>query len=446
MILPQAGQSALVYGAGATGIAAVRWLLQRGVTVYLHDDQAVRSPLLRDTESDYSGETETRVHYSHGDLTLDLQKMDWVIPSPGVALSGRPEFAILRKQGKLLGDVELFARLCDLPVIAVTGSNGKSTVVSMLEQCLTQIGLRVGLAGNIGLPVLALDLTDLDVVVLELSSFQLELCDSLKASVACILNISEDHMDRYPDHNAYIQAKQRIYRGAKVCLGWAEDLATYPMASESSVLLGKNSDVQIKEQAIYLDGKRWIDKLAVAGDFNVINAAFAAEICLRFIAGRGTAVTRESMTTSIAEALHAFTALPHRCAVVAEKAGVVYINDSKGTNVGATVAALQGMSRPVVLIAGGDGKGADFSPLKESLQRIGRMAILIGRDAEIISCAIDNVVPAVRCVTLLEAVSMAASVAKSGDIVLLSPACASWDMFDNYMARGAAFVAAVEAL
>ncbi len=429
---PESGQCCVVYGAGRSGQSAARWLSARGLSVHVHDD--VQVP---EVAQQWGG-------YSEGEPCLAvLQRAHWVVVSPGVSTAAS-HFADHHTRGSLLGDVELFARHCPAPILAVTGSNGKSTVVSMLHACLEAQGVRAVLAGNIGVPVLDLPLEGVEAVVLELSSFQLEHCPSLRAHSACIVNLSEDHMDRYACYDDYVAAKQRIYHGAQWCLGWQDDPATYPAsgATSSTTLLGQDSRVRLHceqgDSMLALDGQPWLSAkmLSVAGQHNLLNAAFAAEMALHWGCDAAT----------IAQALRAFSALPHRCIAVREWQGISFVNDSKGTNVGSTLAAINGMGRRVVLIAGGDGKGADFSPLGPALREHGRAAVLIGRDAGLIAAAIAGSVPVYFADALHDSVQSACALAEPGDVVLLSPACASWDMFESYIQRGNEFVALVEAL
>jgi len=361
-----------------------------------------------------------------------------------------------------MGDIELFAR--SLPqdhcpkIIAITGANGKSTVTSMVGAMCRAAGLDTEVAGNISPAVLDVLLQrqgqQPDVWVLELSSFQLEATSSLSADVATVLNISEDHLDRYSDLNEYIAAKARIFRNngqssVQVLNRDDENSAGMALSGRMQNTFGLNTPPPTdndwgidssSEDAWLMHGQQRVmnaNELRVAGLHNVANALAALALC-------------DAMglpLTPLLNALRAFEGLPHRVQPIAEINDIVYYDDSKGTNVGATIAALQGLSRPAVLIAGGEGKGQDFAPLYPVVMQYARAVVLIGRDADKIAAALQNCgVPVVHAQTMVDAVRQGASLAKPGDAVLLSPACASFDMFRNYSHRAEAFIAAVHAL
>jgi UDP-N-acetylmuramoylalanine--D-glutamate ligase len=365
-----------------------------------------------------------------------------------------------------LGDVELFAQAIagtGVKVIAITGSNGKSTVTSMVGQMCEAAGLKAVMAGNIGLPVLdALTASpDADVFVLELSSFQLETTTSLNADAATVLNISEDHLDRYKNLAHYAATKAAIFAGTGVavlnredahCLAMAAALpsrqiawfgADAPRATDEYGLKGPEFTLSLGDEALLNAAE-----LPVAGLHNAVNALSAIALC--------RAIGLE--TAPLLAALKSFTGLAHRVEYVATVQGVDYFDDSKGTNVGATEAALKGMTRPVVLIAGGDGKGQDFRPLKAACERICRAVILIGRDAPILAEALneaqsqfvdfdnEHLLPILQLPNMEMAVQFASNFAESGDVVLLSLACASLDMYRNYHHRAEVFIAAVKGL
>jgi UDP-N-acetylmuramoylalanine--D-glutamate ligase len=441
------GIKALVVGLGDTGASCVRWLVE-------HDAQ------VRGTDTRTSPPHALHLSEAFPEVALTLGKFDavdfsWadlIVVSPGVALA-TPEIADAAKAGKdMVGDVELFARAIagnGSKVIAITGSNGKSTVTMLAGHLCVAAGLDTVIAGNIGLPVLdALAEREMqgrmpDVWVLELSSFQLETTASLRPDAATVLNISEDHMDRYAGLTDYTAAKARIFSSGVQVLN-RDDAAVTAMANpeykQRSFGLDKG-DYGLLER----DGKSWLaegDKalfpvagLTIAGLHNAANALAALALC------RAIGLQYEN----ILPALSTFKGLPHRVERVAEVAGRVFYDDSKGTNVGATAAALRGFTVPVVLIAGGDGKGQDFSPLREAV-RNARVVIQIGRDGPLVANAIAGVCPVVRAETMAEAVQRAFDLSQAGDAVLLSPACASWDMFRNYAHRSEVFIAAVQAL
>ena len=386
---------------------------------------------------------------------------DLIAASPGVALNA-PQIVAARARGvEVMGDIELFARVREewpqAKVIAITGSNGKSTVTEMVGAMVRAARTRALVAGNIGLPILDAFLEVQsgqrrrpDVVVLELSSFQLESTSSLHPESAAVLNVSEDHLDRYAGMDDYAQAKARIFDGAQTAVINREDARVRAMVYPGTQVLTFGLDepwTQGNWGLRTMDGEPWlaegranlmpVRELQVAGLHNAANALAALALCRAI----------HLPYASLLEGLHRFKGLPHRVQKIAEIRSVAYFDDSKGTNVGATVAALSGMPGKVVLIAGGDGKGQDFSPLKEAVSRHARGVVLIGRDREHIARAIAaTMVPIVRAGDMVEAVRSAAALASPGDAVLLSPACASFDMYSDYEHRAKAFAEAVETL
>jgi UDP-N-acetylmuramoylalanine--D-glutamate ligase len=376
-----------------------------------------------------------------------------LVVSPGVSL-GEPAVQAARSAGvEVLGDIELFAREAQAPVVAITGSNGKSTVTALLGEMFARTERSALLGGNLGRP--ALDLlteTTPEYYVLELSSFQLECTSSLCPAVATVLNVSPDHMDRYASLAEYTAAKQRIYRGAQVCIVNADDPHTQLLDNTSSGVQGSRSSIirftlarpQPGEFGVWArDDGPWLAQgeqallaatdLRLAGGHNLANALAGLAL--------GTAV--DLPLPAMLEALRTFSGLPHRMQRVAEHQGVVWYDDSKGTNVGATLAAIRGMPTKFVLIAGGLGKEADFSSLHHALQGRARAVVLLGQDAHRIERVISGLIPVYHVSDMDAAVSRARSLVRPGDSVLLSPACASFDMFDNYAARGRAFAEAL---
>jgi UDP-N-acetylmuramoylalanine--D-glutamate ligase len=341
----------------------------------------------------------------------------------------------------------VFAHLTRVPVAAITGSNGKSTVTSLLGLMARQAKLAVAVGGNLGTPVLDLLATgDYELYVLELSSFQLETTYSLHPAVATVLNISPDHMDRYADLDEYIQAKRRIFQGNGCMVINADDPVVAAMAQPGRRIIrftlaepgaGEFGLCQSQGETWLAYGEEyWLKatELRVSGDHSLANALAALAM------GHALGLERAAMLAALRE----FTGLPHRTQLVGEHRGVRWFDDSKGTNVGATVAAVKGFSPGhLVLIAGGDGKGQDFTPLRTVLASRARALILLGRDAPLIAAAVDEVVPIHRANDMEQAVMLAARLARPGDSVLLSPACASFDMFSGYEERGVAFAAAV---
>jgi len=369
-----------------------------------------------------------------------------LIVSPGLSLE-EPGIAKLIAQGiPAIGDIELFARTAQAPIIGITGTNAKGTVTTLVGDMIRQAGLKVLVGGNIGTPALDL-LTEAtpDYYVLEISSFQLETTYSLQAKVATILNISNDHLDRHKTMENYIAAKQRIYNNCKIAVWNRDDKATYPNSSiKTSLSFGMSEPQenefglrQIKDQCWLATGDKnllAVSELLIKGKHNWMNALAALAI--------GHAL--QLPLTAMLEALKVFKGLTHRCEWVAEQNGIIWINDSKGTNVGATLAAIEGLGSAIqgklVLIAGGLGKGADFTLLRNPIKQHVKTIVLIGQDAPLLKQALENTVPMLEAKTDFQAaVLLATQAAEKGDIVLLSPACASMDMFKDYAERGEIF-------
>lgn len=433
--------SNLVVGLGKTGLSMVRALRLRGAEVIVTDSRA-QPPGLTEIQQQYP---DLRCHIGEFvPAVFEEATRLWV--SPGVSVH-TPVIAAARARGVPVGgDIELFAQWARAPVAAITGSNGKSTVTTLLGQMAAQAGVRVAVGGNLGTP--ALDLLtqpEPELYVLELSSFQLATTFSLNARVATVLNLSPDHLDWHGSLDEYAAAKRRVFRGD----GWqvvnADDPAVLAMVEPPRPVLrftlNQPADgefgLQRRGDEIWLacGAEDWLPAaaLAISGTHNLANALAALAL------GQALGLERTAMLT----ALTTFTGLPHRTQPVLEQGGVRWFDDSKGTNVGATVAAVSGMPGPVILIAGGDGKGQDFSPLVPVLTERARALVLIGRDAPRIEAAVAGRVPVHQATTMEQAVAVAGRLAKPGDCVLLSPACASFDMFKNYEERGAVFAAAV---
>ncbi|GLS04072.1 UDP-N-acetylmuramoylalanine--D-glutamate ligase [Chitiniphilus shinanonensis] len=448
---------AIVVGLGVTGLSAARWLAAQGARVTVADSR--EQPPGLDTLRQELPQVALRLGAFAAETFADA---DLLVVSPGVPLATPAIDATVRRGVPALGDVELFARaLAGKPakVIAITGSNGKSTVTTMVGQMCEAAGLRTVVAGNIGLPVLdALAATpDADVYVLELSSFQLETTATLAPDAATVLNVSEDHLDRYDGMAHYAATKARIFQGQGAMILNREDAYSRDMGlpGRHVIRFGQDAPRRADEYGLVAEGDDFAlrlgdttlmraSELPVAGLHNAVNALAALALCRAI----GLA------SAPLVKALKQFKGLPHRVEFVADVAGVGYYDDSKGTNVGATEAALKGMVRPVVLLAGGDGKGQDFGPLKPACERICRAVVLIGRDGPQIAAALQGAhsavagaaLPVVGEPTLEQAVRTAARLAAPGDVVLLSPACASLDMFRNYHHRAEVFIDAVRAL
>ncbi len=437
----------LVLGLGDTGLATVRWLRAQGACVRVADTRA------QPPHAEQLRREAPEVALFSGPFTRAcFEGMTLIVASPGVPLSEPEVAAALQRGQEVVGDVELFARtIQSLPqpprVVAITGANGKTTVTTMVGEMVAAAGLRTAVIGNIGTPVLeALD-TDspAEVYVLELSSFQLETTHHLALQAATVLNVTEDHLDRYPHMDAYTAAKARIFAHCAQRVLNREDPRSLAMANPGAVTFGLDAPPSARDWG--LSPSEWIccgttpvmalATLPLSGRHNAANAMAALALCDALDIPREVSV----------RTLQSFKGLAHRVERVATVAGVTYFDDSKGTNVGATVAALTGMTAPVVLIAGGDGKGQDFSPLRDALARHARALVLIGRDAPRIAAAVaDCGIPLVHAAPMADAVREGARLAQPGDVVLMSPACASFDMFDNYLHRAEVFIAAVQAL
>jgi UDP-N-acetylmuramoylalanine--D-glutamate ligase len=435
--------STIVVGLGTTGLSCARFLAHQGMMVMVVDSRA-EPPMLQELERELPA-VETRCGGFDAEL---LKQAGLLVVSPGIPLSDPAIAAAIDSGVEVIGDIELFARHAKAPVVAITGSNGKSTVTTLLGAMARDAGRDVRVGGNIGTPALELlQETEPDLYILELSSFQLETTHSLKPAAAVVLNVSQDHLDRYAGIPEYAAAKQRIYQGAALKLinlddavvaswdggdeSWRRFTLGAPQRPDDFGLLAKDDQVWlVKGDELLLP----VAELKLAGMHNVANALAALAL------GESVGLPMAAMLNT----LRCFRGLPHRCQWLAQHDGVNWYNDSKATNVGAAVAAINGMAGRVVLLAGGEGKGQDFAPLREALAAKGRAAVLFGRDAELIAAALDHVVPVERVRSLNEAVRAARATAQPGDAVLLAPACASFDMFKGYEERGEQFAAAVQ--
>ncbi len=436
----------LVVGLGASGTSALRYLLREGA-VCLATDSRASPPDLAALRTDFP-----QVEFRIGGFSAPepLNQFAGVVVSPGVALDGEFVQRLAAAGVPILGDVELFARaLSRVPgprfrvpaVIAITGSNGKSTVTTLLGDMARAAGLNVKVGGNLGKPVLDLLDATAELYVLELSSFQLEATHSLRSVAATVLNLSEDHLDRHHTMEAYGRIKARVYRGADVAVVNRDDAATLRDAGLAARVISFGSDAPDDGDygLLLADGETWLmrgtqrllamSEMRVMGLHNAANAL--AALALAEAAGIALAPALQ--------ALRAFPGLPHRCQWVSDAGGVTWIDDSKGTNVGSTLAALRGLSGPIVWLGGGRGKGQDFSPLRPPLAEKGRAAIVYGEDADKLQRGLLGALPVSRVHTLDEAVREARDCAQPGDQVLLSPACASLDQFSNYIERGLRF-------
>ncbi len=438
-------ENRVVFGLGATGLSCARYLYARGLPFVVVDTRA-NPPELPVLASEMP---EIQVYAGQWPEEL-LAGATELIVSPGISLE-QPAVAAARAAGvRVVGDIDLFVREAGAPVVGITGSNAKSTVTELVGRMALRAGLDTGVGGNLGTP--ALDLLDpaRELYVLELSSFQLERAGELGLAVATVLNVSADHLDRHGSMPLYHQAKHRIFRGCERAVVNRDDPLTIPLlADDVKVISWRLGEPELGGFGLReIDGVEHICRgfeallpsaeIGLAGRHNLGNALAALAI------GYAAGLPMQPMLL----ALRDFGGLPHRCQRVAEIASVLYVDDSKGTNIGATSAALAGLGTAgnVVLIAGGQGKGADFRELREPVARSCRHVVLIGEDAGLIEQALEGTVPLERAADMRAAVAAAAAAAQPGDTVLLSPACASFDMFTGYAARGVAFTAAVRAL
>jgi UDP-N-acetylmuramoylalanine--D-glutamate ligase len=433
-------------GLGRTGLSVARHLVKQGWRVAVTDSR--ESP----PEADGVRALGANVVVRTGGFDVSLVAgARYVVASPGVPLT-EPIFAAARASGaEVVGDIELFARAADAPTVGITGTNGKSTVTTLVGRFAERAGARVRVGGNLGQP--ALDLLGrgpTDLYVLELSSFQLEATHSLKLKAGAVLNLTSDHMDRYASMAEYGAAKARIFEQCEVAVVNRDDPAVMQMPRPGqrvfSFSIDPSTDADYVLREIDGVGQWWLCKrteplmpvraLKLQGQHNAANALAAIAL------GEALRLPRDAML----EELEEFGGLPHRMQWIADVANVRYINDSKGTNVGATVAAVSGLNGPLIVIAGGDGKSQDFTPLRGVFAKKVRRVVLIGRDAAALEHVLQGVCDISRCDSLEAAVREAAQHARAGDTVLLSPACASLDMFRDYGHRGSVFAAAVRGL
>ena len=437
----------IVVGLGKSGMSLVRFLARQGVPFAVADTRE-NPPELATLRLQFP-----QVEVRCGELDVEfLCRAQELYVSPGLALA-TPALQEAAKRGvKLSGDIELFARHAKAPIVAITGSNAKSTVTTLVGDMARAAGKRVAVGGNLGTPALDLLADDIELYVMELSSFQLETTERLNAEVATVLNVSEDHMDRYADMQAYHLAKHRIFRGARQVVVNRGDALSRPLVADQLPCwsFGLNKPDFKAFGLIEEDGEKYLayqfEKLMPVRELKVRGAHNQANALAALALGHAVGLPFEPMLAALRE----FTGLAHRCQWVRELRGVAYYDDSKATNVGAALAAIEGLGADIdgklVLIAGGDGKGADFSGLTAPVARYCRAVVLLGRDAELIAAALGDAVPLARVKTLDEAVQRCAELAREGDAVLLSPACASLDMFKNFEERGRLFAQAAEGL
>ena len=447
-MLIQRGGLKVVAGLGISGVSAVNFLHEQGYRVAVTDS--------RETPPGHD-QIPAEVKTSFGQLDLELLlQAEEIILSPGLAPQLPEIQQVIAKGIPVVSDIQLLRRATDVPIVAITGSNAKSTVTTLIGQMSQNAGRKVAVGGNLGRPALDLLKDQPELIVLELSSFQLETTSNLNAAVAVVLNMSEDHLDRHGDMFGYHKAKHRIFQGVKKVVYNRDDSLTRPLVPDQTPMqsFGLNAP-DLNQYGILREdnGTLWLargrerliksSELYIQGTHNVANAL----ACLAL--GEAIGLPRDSML----ETLKQFKGLEHRCEYVKTVHGVRYYNDSKGTNVGATLAAIDGLGAAiepqqgkVVVILGGQGKGQDFSLLKASVAKYVKVAILIGEDAPILQIALQGSTELIQAQSLKQAVELAQAKTTEHDVVLLSPACASFDMFTGYPDRGHQFVACVNTL
>jgi len=436
----------VVLGVGLTGLSCVRFLQKHNITCVVNDSREKPTDLAS-FKTNFP-EVELFTGKWHEEL---IQHADVLIISPGVDVNEAFIQNNMNEACELIGDVELFCQLDNTPILAVTGSNGKSTVVSLLHYLGNNIGFKTQLGGNIGVPVLDLLTTNeqkIDCLVLELSSFQLETMQSMKAMAATVLNVSDDHLDRHKTMENYSAIKQTIYTQSAVAVINRDDCATHLQNNQTkrSVSIGSDKPEVGHFGVVSLNGISYLmfgdeklislNQLPLAGMHNALN--YQAALALGMNAGWSL--------SSMVESLSGFKGLSHRCERIVSQDKVQWINDSKATNVGATLAAIKGLAssltkkQKLILIAGGEGKGANFEPLTSAFTQFVDVVYTLGKDGDKIAALAEN---SIKVSSIDEAVNLSSIVAKEGDMVLLSPACASIDMFNNFVERGQAFIKAV---
>jgi UDP-N-acetylmuramoylalanine--D-glutamate ligase len=434
-------QTAKVVGLGDTGISVAHYLQDLDFKFAIIDSRA-KPPMM---DEFFQKMPDTPV-FTGGFDEAAFKVATHLVVSPGVSLNEQAIIKAIANGSKIVSDIDLFACSVEVPIVAISGSNGKSTVTTMLGEMAKAAGIQVGVGGNLGTPALDLLALDAQLYVLELSSFQLERTSALNAAAATVLNVSADHLDRHVDIAEYAREKQRVFRGDGVMIINADDPVVSVMQDKrrkiSSFSISKKADFYLgyKDGAEYLMRNESclmpLAELPLEGRHNAANALAALAL--------GVAVGLDEQI--MCEALRKFKGLSHRMQRVAEIRGVTWVNDSKATNIGACVAALQGYARKVILIAGGDAKGADMNELTPAIKEKAKSVVLMGKDAALIKQALNGCVPVYSADNMVQAVQIAAGLADVGESVLLSPACASLDQYKNYQDRGEKFTKAVLAL
>ena len=447
-MLIQRGGLKVVAGLGISGVAAVNFLHDKGYRVAVTDSR--ENPPGHD-------KIPSDVQQSFGQLDEELLlQAEEIIISPGLDPKLPEIQAAIKKGIPVVSEIQILRRATDKPIVAITGSNAKSTVTTLMGLMAKDAGVHAAIGGNLGRPALDLTKDDPEVYILELSSFQLETTSNLNAEVAVVLNMSEDHLDRHGDMLGYHTAKHRIFQGVKKVVYNRDDSLTRPLVPDTTPMQSFGLNAPDMNQYGILkdaDGTIWLARgrerllkssdMYIQGTHNVANAL----ACLALGEAMGLALEK------MLETLKTFKGLEHRCEFVRELNQVRYYNDSKGTNIGATLAAIDGLGAAieakggkVAIILGGQGKGQDFTALRDSLAKYAKVAVLIGEDRSIIETAIQGTTELLHAETLKEAVELCQKHTQADDVVLLSPACASFDMFSGYVQRGHQFVAIVNEL
>jgi len=439
-------KNALVIGLARTGRECARFLVGQGANVAVSDRRPQAE--LEDEVRSLAG---LPIRYFLGAEERHwLDAMDWVIPSPGVPADNRLLCEAAARRVPVLSEIELAYRFFRAPLVAVTGTNGKSTATTLIGEMIKAGGRKAFIGGNLGTPFIGAFSGEWDWGVLEISSFQLEWIEHFRPRVAALLNVTEDHLDRYANFDEYRRVKESIFAAqteSDFALLNREDPWVWALAPKLKARVVTFGFAEVRDgvyatadRIVWRDGAREesfpLARVKIQGVHNVEN--MMAAVATAKLAG----IAREP----IQQILENFAGLEHRLEFVREKDGVSYYNDSKGTNVGAVVKSLAGFSAPVILVAGGVDKGGDYGPLEEGIKRAVRRLVLFGAARNVIARALGHLTETVIVENLAEAVGDAAAAARAGDVVLLSPACSSFDQFRNYAERGQSFKQLVRAL
>ncbi|HLB56135.1 MAG TPA: UDP-N-acetylmuramoyl-L-alanine--D-glutamate ligase [Coxiellaceae bacterium] len=434
----------LIIGLGATGFSCVQYLASKNIPVIVVDTRE-NPPKLAECKKQFP-----KIEIYLGKFQEKIfEKANVIVVSPGISLEEPCIKKCIEKNIPVIGDVEIFARDAKAPIIAITGSNGKTTLTTLMGELIKNAGHKTIVCGNIGLPVLeALQRPIPDYYVIELSSFQLDTTYSLKAKVAVVINVSADHMDRYKTFDDYLHSKQRIYKNCEYAVVNADEPDIWKK------LIFKNLPVSFTLKKPKQNEWGIVDDNLMFGDKKIIAIS---DLMLQerhnnqnFLVALAMGSTLKLPIENMLQTLKHFSGLPHRCQLVKKINGVAYYNDSKATNVGAAIAAIDSMSQHIagriILLAGGDSKGVDLTPLQNPVKKSVAHVILFGKDADLLQNTLATYTKISRVNNLREAIATAKKIAQSGDIVLLSPACSSLDQYENYAARGNEFIETVNSI